>query len=129
MRIATWNVNSVRLRKNNILNFLKKKNIDIICLQETKTIDSSFPIDDFKKCGFLYSYFRGEKSYNGVAILSKLPIKRKNFINWCKKNDTRHLSVDISQNITLHNFYIPAGGDIPDIKTNPKSSMFTSRNI
>ena len=120
MRIATWNINSVRLRKKNILNFLKDKNIDIICLQETKTVDKDFPVDDFIQCGYLHNYFRGEKSYNGVAILSKLPIKKKEIINWCNKNDTRHLSVSLLQNITLHNFYVPAGGDIPDKKINLK---------
>ena len=76
MKIATWNINSIRLRKENVLKFIVKEKIDIICLQETKTKDEFFPLD-FLKQGFEHSYIRGEKSYNGVAILSKVPFKKK----------------------------------------------------
>ena len=70
MKIATWNINSVRLRIDQILKFINDQNIDILCLQETKTEDQFFPEDEFSKIGMPYQYFRGEKSYNGVAILS-----------------------------------------------------------
>ena len=72
MRIATWNINSVRLRLSQVLRFIKEQNIDVMCLQETKTPDEFFPFKQFKNVGFTNQYFRGEKSYNGVAILSKL---------------------------------------------------------
>jgi len=75
MRIATWNINSVRLRIANVLRFIKEYNIDVICLQETKTEDEFFPSSHFMDAGMKYCNFRGEKSYNGVAILSKIPIK------------------------------------------------------
>ena len=120
MRIATWNINSVRLRLEQILRLIKDQNINIICLQETKTQDEYFPYDSFKKIGMNYQYYRGEKSYNGVAILSNFKLEDENFINWCGKNDTRHISVKLNKNIELHNFYIPAGGDEPDILKNPK---------
>ena len=120
MKIATWNINSVRLRLNQVLSFINENNIDVLCLQETKTQDDFFPSEDFKKIGMKYQYFRGEKSYNGVAILSKIEFYDNNFINWCKKNDTRHVSVKFKNDIELHNFYVPAGGDEPDIKLNPK---------
>ena len=61
MKIATWNINSIRLRKENVINFLKKENIDILCLQETKTVDELFPITFFKIYGYVHTYFRGEK--------------------------------------------------------------------
>ena len=77
MRLATWNINSVRLRMKKILNFVKNFNIDVLCLQETKTVNDYFPIEDFKKNGYQYSHFIGQKSYNGVAILSKIPIVKK----------------------------------------------------
>ena len=67
-----------------------------------------------------HQYFRGEKSYNGVAILSKIPFTDHNYINWCNKSDARHIYVKLKDKIILHNFYIPAGGDEPDIKLNPK---------
>ena len=75
MRIATWNINSVRLRSDQVLRFIKNQKIDIICLQETKTQDEYFPKELFKKIGMDYQYYRGEKSYNGVAILSNLKLE------------------------------------------------------
>jgi exodeoxyribonuclease-3 len=120
MRIATWNINSVRLRISHVLRFIKEQNIDILCLQETKTEDQFFPSDDFLKIGMRDQYFRGEKSYNGVAILSKIKFQEKEHINWCNKGDCRHISVKLGKEIDLHNFYVPAGGDDPDTSSNPK---------
>jgi len=120
MRIATWNINSVRLRIEQVLKFTNDKNIDLLCLQETKTEDQFFPSDDFFKIGMKYQYFRGEKSYNGVAILSKIKFQEKEHINWCNKGDCRHISIKLGKEIELHNFYIPAGGDDPDTSSNPK---------
>ncbi|MDP4709117.1 MAG: endonuclease/exonuclease/phosphatase family protein, partial [Rickettsiaceae bacterium] len=74
MRIVTWNINSVRLR----INLLEKLSVeympDIICLQETKTEDKTFPLAEIKQMGFEHVIYAGEKSYNGVAIMSKYPI-------------------------------------------------------
>ena len=120
MKIATWNINSIRLRIDQVIKMVKDSQIDILCLQETKTLDENFPIEKFKDIGFTYQYFRGEKSYNGVAIVSKLKLGEYNYVNWCNKNDTRHISVQLNHNTELHNFYVPAGGDEPDILTNPK---------
>ena len=120
MRIATWNINSIRLRLEQVTNFLIQKNIDILCLQETKTPDAFFPKYELEKFGFKYLYYRGEKSYNGVAIISKFKLTDLGYVNWCKKDDTRHIYVKINNNIELHNFYVPAGGDEPDISINPK---------
>ena len=120
MRIATWNINSVRLRINHVLRFIKEHGIDVMCLQETKTPDENFPHNEFENFGFKNQYYRGEKSYNGVAILSKLDFKEIKHINWCGKNDTRHIYVKLKSNIELHNFYVPAGGDEPDTIKNPK---------
>ena len=120
MRISTWNINSVRLRLQQVLDFVKDKNIDLICLQETKTPDENFPSKDFAEIGLKYQHFRGEKSYNGVAILSNMELIECNYINWCNKNDTRHISVSLKNDIEIHNFYIPAGGDEPDVSLNKK---------
>ena len=120
MRIATWNINSIRLRIAHVLRFIKEQNIDVLCLQETKTEDLYFPSSQFIDAGMKYCKFRGEKSYNGVAILSKIPIKEDSFELWCGLNDTRHISVVLENNIKIHNFYVPAGGDDPDIKVNEK---------
>ena len=120
MRIATWNINSVRLRLPQVIKCIEEQGIDIICLQETKTPNEYFPTEDFKKIGMTYQYFRGEKSYNGVAILSKVEFSNEQYIDWCMKNDTRHVSVKLKDGTEIHNFYIPAGGDEPDIVINPK---------
>ena len=69
MPIATWNINSVRLRIHNVLRFIKEYDIDVICLQETKTENEYFPLSEFINAGIKNYYFRGEKSYNGIAIL------------------------------------------------------------
>ncbi len=120
MRLASWNINSVRLRVKHIIDFIRKYEIDVICLQETKTQDIFFPEEEFLRFGWGYSYFRGEKSYNGVAIVSRIPIKTKSYLNWCGKLDTRHIFVVLENNLAIHNFYVPAGGDLPDIKKNIK---------
>ena len=119
MKIATWNINSVRIRFDAIKQFVLRYNPDILCLQETKTEDEYFPHKEMQSLGFAYHVVRGEKSYNGVAILSKLPIKlvdKFSFVN----DHARHVSVIVGDNIELHNFYFPAGGDIADPVINPK---------
>ena len=119
MRIATWNINSVRLRLNQVLDFINEKKIDTLCLQETKTQDEFFPSADFTKIGMKHQYYRGEKSYNGVAILSNTKFTNMSYIDYCI-NETVHMSVKFKNDIELHNFYVPAGGDEPDISINPK---------
>ena len=82
MKIISWNVNSVRARINNILNYIKESSPDLLMLQEIKTQDENFPYENFKSIGY-NSYVFGQKSYNGVALISKNEIKKidKNFIN------------------------------------------------
>ena len=72
--IISWNVNSVRARLNNILEYIKQDKPDILLIQEIKTQDENFPYDEFEKIGFKSNVF-GQKSYNGVAIISKIDIK------------------------------------------------------
>ena len=102
------------------MRFIKEQKIDVICLQETKTQDDFFPSEDFLKVGMKYQYYRGEKSYNGVAILSNIRFTDMSYIDYCLKGDTRHISVKFKNDIQLHNFYVPAGGDEADITINPK---------
>ena len=82
MKIISWNVNSVRARINNILEYVKDENPDILMLQEIKTQEENFPYEEFKSLGYT-SYVFGQKSYNGVAIISKTHVKNvnKNFLN------------------------------------------------
>jgi exodeoxyribonuclease-3 len=123
MKLISWNINSLRLRLPLLEKFVKTNNPDVICLQETKVSDPEFPHDGVKALGFDYVEFSGEKSYNGVAILSKFPLTKVEKIDVLGYGHKRHISANIETSagkITLHNFYIPAGGDIPDVKTNDK---------
>jgi exodeoxyribonuclease-3 len=120
MRIVTWNINSIRIRLENLARLNKEVEPDIICLQETKVIDSLFPYNEVKSLGFDYIEISGEKGYNGVAILSKLPLKNIEYIKFAHDTACRHISAIIGDGIELHNLYVPAGGDIPDAKLNDK---------
>ena len=120
MKLATWNINSVRLRAPLVERFLDEAEPDILCLQETKCPDTLFPHEPFETRGYAHRAIRGEKGYNGVAILSRLPFESaQEHRDFCGREDTRHLSVRVA-GVTLHNLYIPAGGDEPDRDKNPK---------
>lgn len=82
---------------------------DIICLQETKVQDIEFPLGDVISLGYKYVRFSGEKSYNGVAIISQIPIE-ESFCLEFYNSDKRHIACNIA-GVEIHNFYVPAGGD------------------
>lgn len=119
MKIVTWNINSVRLRAPIVLDMMRKLKPDIVCLQETKSPDEHFPSDVFADEGYKFQHFHGMKSYNGVAILSKIPYVAKDIHHRCGKQDCRHIAAKFDD-FELHNIYIPAGGDIPDPDLNDK---------
>ena len=118
--IASWNINSIRLRQESVKKFLELANPDVLCLQETKCIDELLPLKFFNELGYKYTASRGQKSYNGVLILSKKEIKKNKSIDMCCKGDARHISVELVNGLKIHNFYIPAGGDVPDASINEK---------
>ena len=120
LAIASWNINSVRLRAGLVVKFLKLADPDILCLQETKCIDNQLPLESFEKLGYKFVAFSGQKAYNGVLILSKRKIVQIEKFNFCGKNDARHIGIETEDRIKVHNLYVPAGGDIPDTKLNPK---------
>ncbi|WP_341752164.1 exodeoxyribonuclease III [Candidatus Tisiphia endosymbiont of Piscicola geometra] len=118
MKIVTWNINSVRLRLSLLKKLIDEHQPDIISLQEIKTINELFPYQAINDIGYQHIYCSGEKSYNGVAILSKLPFTNK-FILELYNSDKRHVAVEVL-GIEIHNFYVPAGGDIADVNVNEK---------
>ena len=120
LAVASWNINSVRIREELVLRFLKLACPDIMCLQETKCIDEKLPLKNFEKLGYKFSAFRGEKSYNGVLILSKRKIVKIEKFNFCGKDDARHIGIELEDGVKVHNFYVPAGGDVPNQETNLK---------
>src|SRR5580698_5931587 len=95
MKIATWNINSVRLRLPLVERFLAEHKPDVLCLQETKTVDETFPAEALKKAGYKHQYLHGMKSYNGVAILSRQPLTNTGRQNWQKREDCRHIFAEL----------------------------------
>jgi len=131
MKISSWNVNSVRARITNILNYLKSSNPDILFIQEIKTEEKNFPFDDFKNLDY-ESHVFGQKSYNGVAFLSKVNISKIDlkFIN-DKNKQSRIISGDIrnkSKIIKLINVYVPNGNPVGTEKYNYKKDWYDSFN-
>ncbi len=124
LRIATWNINSLRLRLPLLRHVQEALDPDILCLQETKVPDELFPMQDVLAAGYRHVAHRGMKGYNGVAILSRVPMTvADDAPNWCSRGDCRHLAVSLdlpSGLLELHDFYVPAGGDVPDPTANPK---------
>ena len=126
LTVTTWNINSVRLRIDLVAKFIKAVRPDILCLQETKCPDDAFPLKRFKRLGYDHVALNGQKGYHGVVVISRLPFERFNIQSFCGKADCRHVSAMLGERaglrdpITVHNFYVPAGGDIPDPAVNPK---------
>ena len=112
LKIVTWNVNSVKARLNNILNYIKDTHPDIILLQETKTEDKSFPIQEFKNAGYYVEIF-GQKSYNGVAIISKFKpeLVIRGLPNFKDDTQARYIQCEI-KNFVLSSIYIPNGNPL-----------------
>jgi len=126
LKIATWNINSVRLRIELVAGFAAAEQPDVICLQETKCPDDAFPLKRFRQLGYEHAALSGQKGYHGVAVLSRLPFEAHSIESFCGKTDCRHIAVVLGERaglrdpLTIHNFYVPAGGDIPDPEANPK---------
>lgn len=120
MRLATWNINSIRIRLHLIAQLAETASPDVICLQETKVTDELFPLADVQALGYPHVLFSGMKGYNGVAVLSRLPLEATEKRDWCGRGDARHVCATLPDGTELHNFYVPAGGDEPDPAVNDK---------
>lgn len=119
MRIASWNINSLRHRVSLLRRFVRKYEPEVICLQETKVPDDLFPVQIFDKLGYRV-VFRGQKGYHGVAIATRGPIERSWSHAIHRTRDTRHIAVQLPCGLEIHNVYFPAGGDDPRPERNPK---------
>ena len=125
MKIISWNVNSVRARIENIKNYIKDSAPDLLFLQEIKTQNENFPIDEFKSLGYI-SYVFGQKSYNGVAIISKHELANidNNFIK-DDLNQSRIITAELrlkKKNIQIINIYVPNGNPVDTEKYEYKKS-------
>ena len=112
MKIATWNVNSINIRLEQVLNWLEKTETDVLCLQETKCVDEKFPFEEINNIGYNVA-FTGEKSYNGVAILARHEIEdvQKNFRDDALDAPKRLIAATV-KGVRIVNTYIPNGTEL-----------------
>ncbi|MGQ0559002.1 MAG: exodeoxyribonuclease III [Sphingosinicella sp.] len=120
LKIASWNINSIRARTEIVEKFLVEEAPDILCLQETKVRDCDFPQGLFRRLRYNHIILRGQQMHHGVAIISKLPLREEERHDWQANGEARHVGVRLENGIRLENVYVPAGGDIPDRRRNPK---------
>lgn len=118
--IATWNINSVRLRQGLVAQLLRDEAPDVLCLQECKSPVEKIPVEAFEALGYGHIVARGQKGYNGVAILSKHPLEDAGHRDFVGKGDARHVAARLPNGLLIHNFYVPAGGDVADREVNEK---------
>ncbi len=124
LRIATWNINSVRFRLDIVERFLRDHAPDVLCLQETKVIDDAFPHEIFASLGYRHRLLNGQRMHHGVATLSRVPLCEERRYDWQDNGEARHIGARLVEGpgagLLVENVYVPAGGDVPDTALNPK---------
>ena len=121
--VATWNINSVRLRIEQVARVLDEQSPDVLCLQEIKCAEDKFPREAFEKAGYPHIAVNGQKGYHGVATVSRVPFTEITRHDWQDNGEARHVGVELhgaGKGMLLENVYIPAGGDVPDREVNAK---------
>jgi exodeoxyribonuclease-3 len=113
LKIASWNINSVRPRIDQVARFAAERGPDVLCLQEIKCQEGDFPTEALAEAGFPHLRIRGQKGWHGVALASRLPIEDAPSLDLCREGHARCVS-GVVAGIEIHNLYIPAGGDVPD---------------
>jgi exodeoxyribonuclease-3 len=125
LKIASWNINSVRLRLPLIERFLREQEPDVLCLQEIKCASELFPREALAALGYKHAAVHGQPGYHGVATISKLPLTEIGRHDFTGTGDARTLSVRIktagkAEGPVIDDFYVPSGGDEPDPSSNAK---------
>jgi len=106
--LATWNINSVRLREDLVARLMSEEAPDVLCLQECKSPVDKIPLEKFQALGYGHMVARGQKGYNGVAIFSKLPMVEAGAEDYASLGHARHIAGRLENGVTVHNFYVPA---------------------
>ena len=133
MKIATWNVNSIKARMHAVTAWLKSADPDIACLQEIKTMDDSFPRLELEALGYNVATY-GQKSYNGVAILSKLPLEDirrglpgQDLLEGLEEDQARYIEACVSTekgSVRVASIYLPNGNPVGDISEDSPKYMY-----
>jgi exodeoxyribonuclease III len=116
MKIATWNVNSIRTRLEQVVAWLLENPVDVLCLQETKVVDADFPRSPLEKLGY-HLYISGQKAYNGVAIMSREPLADVStgfapILGTEELDAQKRVITGIIQDIRIINLYVPNGSSV-----------------
>ena len=119
MKLATFNINGIKARIDALPTWMSAAQPDVVCLQEIKSIDEGFPREIFEAMGYQVET-HGQKSFNGVAILSKLPLQDAGSVDFAGLGHARHVAARLENGVVIHTCYVPAGGDIPDRAENEK---------
>jgi exodeoxyribonuclease-3 len=119
LSIASWNINSVRLRAPIVRRYLEMAQPDVLCLQEIKCRTGEFPSAAFADLGYVHAAIMGQKGWHGVAILSRLPLEEAAAPDLCPRGEARVVAARVA-GVEIHNLYVPAGGDEPDPAVNEK---------
>jgi exodeoxyribonuclease-3 len=120
LKIASWNINSVRARTALVERLLCEEQPDILCLQETKALNEVFPAELFHRLGYVHQHLNGQRMHHGVGILSRVPLADPGRHDWQDNGEARHVGARLECGIRIENVYVPAGGDIPDREQNHK---------
>jgi exodeoxyribonuclease-3 len=120
LRVCSWNINSLRLREAAVLRLLREEEPDVLCLQETKSPVDKLPLEGLRALGYRHVVARGQKRYNGVVIVARVPIEDAGHRTFCTGGEARHVAARLPSGALLHNLYVPAGGDVPDPAANPR---------
>jgi len=120
VKIASWNINSVRFRLDIVARFLREAEPDVLCLQETKVVDADFPADAFRALGYPHLTIHGQRMHHGVAIVARVPFDADDRLDWQANREARHVGVRLANGVRVENVYVPAGGDVPDREINAK---------
>jgi exodeoxyribonuclease-3 len=117
--LATWNINSVRLRIDRVTAFLAREQPDVLCLQEIKCRDGEFPREALVAAGYPNMAISGQKGMHGTAIVSRHPLEAVDPPDFCREAHARASAVRVA-GYEIHNLYVPAGADVPDPVANDK---------
>lgn len=115
LKLASWNVNSIKVRLQHILDWLESNEIDILALQETKLTDEHFPKDTFDELGY-HVVFSGQKTYNGVATISRYPISDVIHTIADFSDPQRRILATTIDDVRVINLYVPNGSDLSSDK-------------
>lgn len=118
--LATWNINSIRLREDIVARLMREEAPDVLCLQECKSPVDKIPLEQFQALGYTHMVAQGQKGYNGVAIFSKIPMVEAGAEDYAALGHARHIAGQLDNGVTIHNHYVPAGGDVADRTVNEK---------